>query len=405
MKKLFVSIMMAFAMVFACVITPFNKSKVKAQETFITYDKVYYVTNNPNASSYRQSLLTFPDRGQINIHIRNIYLYYDQDFETAFDEFQALTSVSDAYVIVEMINGFDSEIINDPMLTLADEFYTTFRNLKNDDCQILFICGTDETRLMNPDNEDDAKNQFLQYVDFHVNTDMITTFLYNIFNRVEEDIGVYPTNVVYILDSFFAQGLNLTVDFSGWFFTTYFVPYLEEIYANEMIGYTSIADFLDAKRIKFLCYYGIVYIDVVRGQGVATINEIGEFLDNYEHIYAIGSSNCLYEEDEPTTVWGDAILEMRTFTGKEFPVYILDFHNAWQSDLDNDLYTVNHSIDVYQHILDFLSPNSDVCMYYFWSGLCQNTHKHCITAESGGWIADTYANGYYIGSWKIDTTT
>lgn len=36
-------------------------------------------------------------------------------------------------------------------------------------CKIMFICGTDETKFV-------YENEFLEYVDIHINTDTLTTF-------------------------------------------------------------------------------------------------------------------------------------------------------------------------------------------------------------------------------------
>lgn len=96
-------------------------------------------------------------------------------------------------------------------------------------CKIMFICGTDETKFV-------YENEFLEYVDIHINTDTLTTFLESIIYRWQENCGTTSvSDTTFILDKNFSNIIEPEFcDQNSWFLRYYFMPFIRHVYMDEI---------------------------------------------------------------------------------------------------------------------------------------------------------------------------
>ena len=131
-------------------------------------------------------------------------------FETNFflDEIN-----SDSLVILDIRNSI-RPMPNDGD-TWADSLLNFFQSVKDENCRTMFICETDETWF------NDATD-FLDYVDVHINTDLITPFMYNILKDMEDredrisDVSlIFDRGFSYAIDTFILPLLRAEFDISA----------------------------------------------------------------------------------------------------------------------------------------------------------------------------------------------
>lgn len=85
-----------------------------------------------------------------------------------------MSGLNNAYVIVEINKMIPGNTFSDTNETWFNQLRDLFREMKSNGCNIMFVCGTEETLF-------EDCTDFLDYVDIHVNTDTFSLFLINIF--------------------------------------------------------------------------------------------------------------------------------------------------------------------------------------------------------------------------------
>lgn len=152
---------------------------------------VYYITDNPNYSNMSSAVTSavdsyfcIPYNGTTNWAAlgSDIENDYENNFEKGIRYYWQTMwfeqNIADnSYVIFEMSDGLSEKTDPVPVQSyftdVLEDIFSYLKETKS--CQIAFVCDTDETRFSN-------YNDFLDYVDLHINTDLRTVFVYSLLN-------------------------------------------------------------------------------------------------------------------------------------------------------------------------------------------------------------------------------
>ncbi len=171
---------------------------------------------------------------------------------TLMDKASDFGAISDAFVVFE-VRRYMPEIIIDPTdedgqgkVELVDNvfafLYDTFYQLKQNNCKIMFICGMDEARFTAYSSNGHARNEFLEYVDIHINTDLQTVYHYTAITIMEETVGGEYQNwdqTTIVIDVSIGDSWDFFKKLIFYFVTTYhfskdFTPFSPEKVLQEM---------------------------------------------------------------------------------------------------------------------------------------------------------------------------
>ena len=396
--KLTVTWILATLLVLACVIPAMGlgtRDRIEAPDPDAA-NTVYYISDNPLSSTYRQMLLN-------SGAVRNCVLkYYDtaefvRSVQTLSVEEGVLENASDAYVIFEMQGYFPLEFVEEGetpgWITWLE---ATFSGLKERNCEIMFISGTDE-RLY------EGFEGFLDYVDIHVNTDMWYLFYSSVFHYIGEDTadGMQLQNVTILLDKNFSGTVGAT-DGDGWFIDTIFMPFLRMAYREQFRGST-LTNFqlMSMYNIKLICQIdGVSFYDVATREVYTLTDQYLEFYDAIEnaHVYAIGAA---YDNLSYTEQWLTWINRIKSTLG-DVPTFIYDPDGSGEDLCDlHGAYRTGPATDIYPLMYDFVL-GQDMTGYNNWTGACRITHK-TVRLSPGGWmvsagVSDNSAFQRYMGA-------
>ena len=108
------------------------------------------------------------------------------------EEVGGYSAIKNSLIIYEQRERFDKQVMlwegYDPQRQ-TEALKDLFSMWKEANCQIMFICGTDEEFFCDYDN-----NEFLDYVDIHVNIDLFSYFTDTFFQMYREN--GYPSTII-----------------------------------------------------------------------------------------------------------------------------------------------------------------------------------------------------------------
>lgn len=170
------------------------------------YSSIYFYSNNEEnynaCQEYIRNLALDSNISSNNIHM--IVEPYDIFEEYIYVEYEAGTfNYSNALVIFDMSAGImDNHDPNiEPELYFVRILKNIFSSLKERNCKIMFICGTQEIRFSTPEEPRDSQgnlNEFLDYVDIHVNVSTFDPFYMSMIVRIEKETN--GSNATLIFD-------------------------------------------------------------------------------------------------------------------------------------------------------------------------------------------------------------
>ena len=166
LKTVFVSLSMAFLFLLACAFPMLGGLNAAAAENDEpTSGHLYYFSDSAESAARCRK---FVSDGLINTY--TLYYYatgtFTDTFRANFNN-GAYNDISNSYVIFEMASTELTEQIDDGSTRLfTDDLANFFSYLKTNGCKIMFISATDEARYIH-------YNDFLDYVDIHVKTDIL----------------------------------------------------------------------------------------------------------------------------------------------------------------------------------------------------------------------------------------
>lgn len=368
-KKMF-SVSLA-ATLFASVAIPVARgSNIDAvAETFSDYSKVYYFTDRADGEDYLDDVI-IPAASSEGIFSDSVFFYdwsgnsetftyYLEDFAGSED----MNNVSDALVI------FDVQKLTEPggdFSYIPADMLEVFSAFKSNGCEIMLILGVDEMRLQ-------TCNEFLDYVDFHVNTDAVFIFVNNLVRVIEEFMA---ENASYESEEFenYSVCINSLDDIyvQNWVMTDLIYPYLREK--------TSLPDTADVEDIIRQCAIRDVYWNT----NTSAITD---------YIFALA-----FDVPDPSSIpqWGNMLAASNDIN--------LAFGHlvgsvAWQEETgvyDGGIPAVLwDTVDA--AVGDFIAGN-DLSGYQNWSGRCEITCKPISFSEDGWMQYPTYRECWQIYS-------
>lgn len=337
------------------------------------YNKLFWFTDNSDSQTYFQQLVSaFPQ-----INMQRYYKDTEVFCSVFMNEFSAdeFSDVEDAYVIFEIQYGMDYWLSEEGCV-----LYDVFNYFDENNCKIMFVCGTDESRFYN-------QNDFLNFVDIHINTDLFTTFFTNFFVDVQSAYGEPEISyVTFFIDSYLSEDIENGY-LSSWFFKNYFMRFILSIYREEIeLGGQSVYNILLANNIKVICDLGSGwYYDFVNQQRFRE-NDYEELYDRYldnNKIYAIGDTRLGYELSYD---WYSLVEDLKEYCNEDkFEVYV--YNEAQYTFYGSFVYTIGARAGLFSQILSDFIYGNNLITYDNWSGKCIVTHKD-IPQSSGGWIRD-----------------
>lgn len=378
--KFTVTWILATLLILACVVSAMGLSTeepVPAPDPDAT-STVYYISDNPLSSTYRQMLL---NSGVVS---NCVLKYYDttefvRSVQTLFMAEDVLADASGGYVIFEMQESFPREMVEEGETPEWIEWLEdTFSWLKEHNCEIMFISGTDEKLY-------EGFEGFLDYVDVHVNTDMWYLFYTSVFHYIGEDTGddMRFQNVTILLDKNLSGGAEAAAG-GGWFINKIFMPLLRMAYRDAFRGSAlTNYDIMSNRNIKLICQINDeIFYDVAAQRIYTPTEQITEFYNVVEnaHIYAIGAAY----DTSYTGQWLTWIDRIESAFG-DVPTFIYDPDGFGENLCDeHGVYRTGPATDIYPLMYDFVR-GQDMTGYNNWTGACQITHK-TVRFSPGGWM-------------------
>lgn len=396
--KFTVTWILATLLILACVVSAMGLSTeepVPAPDPDAT-STVYYISDNPLSSTYRQMLL---NSGVVS---NCVLKYYDttvfmDSVSLLFYAGEVFADLHDAYVIFEMNYGFQREILESDQMPYVTSLLTAlFSFLKQNNCEIMFICGTDESRFRRNDF-----NAFLDYVDIHVNTDIWQLFISNVFYLASDESLEDPFyGTTLILDATFSMDEHIDWD-RHWFIREYLRTYLRSRYHDWISAHPG----LTTKQImahpdiniKVLCHTeGKTFYDIIQDEYIDTDDQ--EFLHSIENdrIFATGRtrSGTAYPEE-----WIELMLGIRSDYQINFPIYIYNAdHYTCAKYNATDVYLSGGPTGMVNIMINFVS-GANMNPYNNYTGRCVVTHKP-LQQGPNGWMHDL-GEDYDIYGWDI----
>ncbi len=275
----------------------------KATDDTLPSPLTYYVTDSYDTTYYNNFLQSITPIGAYSI-----YSYPGQvDFWNWFDTVMENLSNSGSgamfpiceeddpgFIIFELTYGLPvqkaSEIKNTDLLK------TFFQTLKNRNYKVMFICDTDERSFK-------LDNQFLDFVDIHINTDRYTDFALNIFYEIKAwSDNAQLEHCTFLFDNMSGGSesrignSNSENIYFGTFLKWRLIPFIRSEYFTEASNGDTDADIMDAHDIRILChvagdqYYDLLSDSIVVYDEEEYSNDLYDENGNERYICAIGNA-------------------------------------------------------------------------------------------------------------------
>ncbi|MCM1259903.1 MAG: hypothetical protein NC182_03075 [Prevotella sp.] len=380
------------------------------------YTSLYYYSNNLNSDNdylgYIRQEASYYGITQNNIHT------FISDYET-FEKLllslysTGITGISNAIIIFDMSDGFYQGTIS---LYFTDLLCEIFSDMKENNCKIMFICGTEEIRFSTPGDEYDSEynaNRFLDYVDIHVNVDSFHPFYMSMIADIEDQTGGANFTIIFEAD-------DLTRN-SNRYLNNYESSLLDlflDYYARKYDCYTAFVNQTGDETIDvyldFILYYlnDFYCINVIRYNPLLDLY-IGPDSTIRDYCYELALSSDIYAvaiayNEDNISEWLDDLIDTKSkITYSTFKTYILnmacfDLDDITTSNISNlyPMYTTyGYKYSVYgsyiKHVLYDFIYEYDLSGYDNWFGRCDITYKP-FPYGAGSWMrAFVYGEGEY----------
>lgn len=289
--------------------------------------------------------------------------------------------ISNSYVIFEMASaGFPTETDDGSTTLFTDDLTDFFSYLKTNGCKIMFISATDEARYIH-------YNDFLDYVDIHVKTDIFFKFITSVLYHAAQDCenGGKIWGTTFFLDAGLIDYENLP-PLSQSVFGYYFIPYLAGMYQDELNGEpVSLSDFIARKDIKLFCNTtGANYLDLIYRDHYSRTTNTSDLYDAASNAFYCGAGTN-WKGEAYTENWLYEMCEMQGMLDNYFPVYFYG-SNAYPTEIIPANLCTTGQIALTTIYTDFIS-GEDMTPYNNTSGRCVITHSP-TQANEEGWLID-----------------
>lgn len=236
-----------------------------------------------------------------------------------------------------------------------------FSNWKSLGCKIAFICETDEVWFENNYDE------FLDYVDIHINLDILTSFAYSVADII-------------LSQNFLGSVLVLDSHLSSWFKEDYLIPYLAFIYREKYgeLNYSMPENILSELRMTCYNYNSEVYTDI-SGNLISKY----EVYQNYSQAQSAFIVGEISNQDDKELInlynknYNSQYYACNLYGNNVVAFYDHLIYAGWSKK------SVNNHLSVI--LRDFiLNDYYSLLKYNNWSGRCMISFK--LIYGDGGWL-------------------
>ncbi len=355
---------------------------------------LYYFSDSTHCTTYRQNLL---DSEIVDI----CYLYdwsdYD-DMKQRIIEYMRVggyDTIADAYIIFELSKGFQRETPAIGNVLFPEILQYLFSLWKQNGCNIMFICSTNESRL-------GPYKDFLNYVDLHVNISLFDTLITNAFDTISfYGYDNCLDDYTFILDYTLSNGITTNDYHCAWFFYNWLIPLVRKAYKQEILVGKSSRELYSDHNIKILCYLGNNVFYDVEACSTTTFSEdnAADFISYYitqKNVVALGTD---WSGETLTEEWLDILYYIRGIANYNFPIYLCNSDGFDISSYDQtNLLATGAPQDIYSIMVDFL--DDDISRYSNVSGQCIQTYIPLPSGPSG-WMYYTPMTDEEISPWIL----
>lgn len=357
--------------------------KANAAESEGPYEKLYYITDYYYPSINYVNNVILPSMEEAGLgEDALVYDYISMpDFMNEIQDMQRegyFSQIVNSYIIFEMRQELLRENYRENALFI-DALNMIFFALKEQNCKIMIIFGTDEQALA----MDPSYTEFLTYADIVINTNVIYTFVYNYIIWVNRIYGesIFDVNV------FLSPGCcdeGGQIDPYRAVFKSYLIPFCIEYFGISAAG----ADYYDILNKYFLSDNHYIQW--------ANYRE-GNWGDYKDLEYPVGFGVTYSESDKAYHQWECIMYNLRKETENEFPIFVLNESGTkvagWIQNgtkYENIFYSgdiaaiLEYYIPLIMH--DFI-VGEDLTQYDNWPGACDITFKPIFSGEDDeGWM-------------------
>lgn len=395
---------MFLVMVFIIAIFSFSFVNVKADRV---YDKVYYVTDNPNyqnvLSSLQYNSSYYYNDFEVVYYDNSYYynsLYFVEDVYNGYTNFYYL-NITDSCIIFECNYDFDvreynydhsylqnyySVSFNYFSFMLTDMFSYLKSNGRNND--ICFICATDQNRF--------SSRSFLNYVDFHIDTDTYYLFMQSVIAYCEANYANPINGLSFLLNNGMYNPNLVNSFFESYIYKNYFKPYLYYYYGsgcysdNDLLNTAArtygLHFYFNTNDLEY-CEYDYLYngfYDVIDLEDDELPPSDFVFLGQYynslihtdEYLYNIIEFEIGYGIDVPFFFYNSSNQDITAYTSNE------DIEHFYPG------YTAAVAVPTLPNLLLYFIEGEDITVYDNWQGVCYTTHK-MVNFSLDGWMINS----------------
>lgn len=358
-------------------------TKVKATGN---YTSLYFYSNNVDnynaCQEYIRSLAQNNNISSNNIHMMvRSFESFEHDICDLIED--SGFNYSNALVIFDM----SSEIMEDHNPNTPPGSYFTrllkgiFSSLKQNNCKIMFISGIPEIRFSTPGEANNSQgnyNEFLDYVDIHIDVSTFDLFYMSMIVKIEEETdGSYATLI-------FDENTQLYDKVMDYYQRKY-------DYDNVIIDESTYT----LKKYLFNTYsLQIITYDEVHGTFIDYDDEISSpYIDEIiinPDVYAIGMINSADNFEE----WITKINFTEELLEETWTLFL--YNNIWLNISDYDilgsvyhLYKYSYLIleDAMSDVISAFINGEELTVYDNWYGRCQITYRPS-SGDGEGWMSN-----------------
>ncbi len=355
---------------------------------------LYYISDSTNlkyAEILEEVCNYYESENQMEINLTSLIIPAE-NFENLFIETNFFLDEinSDSLVILDIRNSIRPMPNDDD--TWADYLLYFFQSVKDENCRTMFICETDETWF------NDATD-FLDYVDVHINTDLITPFMYNILKDMEDredrisDVSlIFDRGFSYAIDTFILPLLRAEFYISA---EDYPTPESVWNYLNENAPHININLYLPENGRL---------VNKITGeyQSFGNYRATEEIYNSFDKpIYAIGNN---YYSD---SLFQQFVVDMKdALDYMEMPAYMLIQGDVILGEVcpieyfqTLGMYECTFQEYLKEMVFGFINDD-DLSGYGNWQGRCYVTFKP-IEWGTDGWEIRTYDYNDLPEGWQV----
>ncbi|MDE7164266.1 MAG: hypothetical protein K2O04_02430 [Clostridiales bacterium] len=358
-----------------------------------SYSRLYYFSDSVEDWEERNSAVAkLADAAGLTDYTVNRYQsYLMPDFEYQFlqmyygDEFD---DIDDSLVIFEIRKGLSVSYAPVDVIRFTDILEEVFAMLKGNGCEIMLVLGTDEERIIGSECYNGIC--FLDYVDFHFNTDVFYCLVDTMFQYIE---NIQVNNVAFMLDHCLSE---------DWFIEYWLIPFVREYYEYEWKYYHyTYREYADRELWKDKEIY--IYADssvyhsseavINLSDRIIGYNEYDDWADNsvVANVFPIGMTAC---EEVLLNRWANAInMYAESYLNENPPTYLYECSNSVPPYSYGEIGLCNLRNEGWSLVcIDYWLPdvindfiNDNYAQYNNYDGSAVISHRMFYEGGEGGW--------------------